>query len=66
MESEEPSDVGHHKHLLPQLSNDDRDQIGVALHATLAELIGLSLLGKQLHWFVVAPCSGPSISFWMR
>src|SRR5579862_1936107 len=37
---------------LPAISVHERDEIGRELQATLAELIDLSLFGKQLHWNV--------------
>ncbi|HEV2782499.1 MAG TPA: DNA starvation/stationary phase protection protein [Actinophytocola sp.] len=35
------------------LNEDDRQTIGAILQSTLAELIDLSLIGKQAHWNVV-------------
>jgi starvation-inducible DNA-binding protein len=35
---------------LPALPQQTRDEVGGELQATLAELVDLSLLGKQLHW----------------
>ncbi len=40
---------------LPPIGGHERDEIGRQLQGTLAELIDLSLLGKQLHWSVVGP-----------
>src|SRR5579862_9012271 len=37
---------------LPAISVHEREEIGRQLQATLAELIDLSLFGKQLHWNV--------------
>jgi starvation-inducible DNA-binding protein len=37
---------------LPAISAHEREETGRQLQATLAELIDLSLLGKQLHWNV--------------
>lgn len=38
---------------LPPLGVHVREELGAELEVTLHELIGLSLLGKQLHWCVV-------------
>jgi starvation-inducible DNA-binding protein len=43
-----------HAHL-PALGEHAREETGQALQLTLAELIALSLIGKQLHWTVVGP-----------
>ena len=40
---------------LPTLTDQERDEVGHELQATLLELIDLSLIGKQLHWTVVGP-----------
>jgi starvation-inducible DNA-binding protein len=40
---------------LPPLGARQREEVGNELQASLAELIDLSLLGKQLHWNVVGP-----------
>jgi starvation-inducible DNA-binding protein len=40
---------------LPALGAHAREEAGRVLQATLAELIALSLIGKQLHWNVVGP-----------
>ncbi len=40
---------------LPSLGAHERNEVGAQLQATLVELIGLALLGKQLHWSVVGP-----------
>jgi starvation-inducible DNA-binding protein len=42
--------------LVPALEGPDlRDEAGVHLQATLAELLALTLVGKQLHWSVQGP-----------
>jgi starvation-inducible DNA-binding protein len=40
---------------LPPLGAHERKEVGIQLQETLLELIGLSLVGKQLHWTVVGP-----------
>ena len=50
---------------LPALGAHEREEIGRELQAMLLELIDLSLLGKQLHWSVVGPCSGRCTCTWM-
>jgi DNA-binding ferritin-like protein len=40
---------------LPALEHDERDELESALQAALAELVDLSLIGKQLHWNIVRP-----------
>lgn len=44
---------------LPPLGAHVRDEVGHELQATLAELVDLSLIGKQLHWTVVGPLFRP-------
>jgi starvation-inducible DNA-binding protein len=44
---------------LPPLGGHTREEVGNELQATLAELIDLSLIGKQLHWTVVGPLFRP-------
>ena len=45
---------------LPPLEvNHEREGVGQELHATLHELVDLSLIGKQLHWAVVGPLFRP-------
>jgi starvation-inducible DNA-binding protein len=44
---------------LPGLGTHQRREVGHALQAMLVELVGLSLLGKQLHWTVVGPLFRP-------
>jgi starvation-inducible DNA-binding protein len=41
--------VAHDAHL-PALEHHCREEAGRELQATLAELVDLSLIGKQLHW----------------
>jgi starvation-inducible DNA-binding protein len=40
---------------LPALGEHQREEVGNVLQAQLAELVDLSLLGKQLHWSVTGP-----------
>ncbi|HEX3802481.1 MAG TPA: DNA starvation/stationary phase protection protein [Solirubrobacteraceae bacterium] len=40
---------------LPPLGTHLREEVGNELQGILAELVDLSLLGKQLHWSVVGP-----------
>lgn len=44
---------------LPALGEHQREEVGNQLQMTLAELIDLSLLGKQLHWCVTGPLFRP-------
>jgi starvation-inducible DNA-binding protein len=44
---------------LPPLGAHTREEVGNELQETLAELIDLSLIGKQLHWTVVGPLFRP-------
>jgi starvation-inducible DNA-binding protein len=45
---------------LPALAEPhERQAISLELHATLHELVDLSLIGKQLHWAVVGPTFRP-------
>jgi len=44
---------------LPPLGAHVRDEVGNELQSTLAELVDLSLIGKQLHWAVVGPLFRP-------
>jgi len=37
---------------LPPLGSSRRDEAGMQMQETLVELVGLALLGKQLHWSV--------------
>jgi starvation-inducible DNA-binding protein len=39
----------------PPLRADSRKEVGDLLQATLAELLDLALVGKQLHWSVTGP-----------
>jgi DNA-binding ferritin-like protein len=38
---------------LPALEHDELDELESGLQAALAELVDLSLIGKQLHWNIV-------------
>jgi starvation-inducible DNA-binding protein len=40
---------------LPPLGAHERKEVGIQLQETLLELVGLSLVGKHLHWSVVGP-----------
>jgi starvation-inducible DNA-binding protein len=52
--------VANSVHLLPPLAAPhDRKVIREELQRTLAQLINLSLVGKQFHWSVVGPGSRP-------
>jgi starvation-inducible DNA-binding protein len=49
--------VANSWHLPPLAAPHDRKLIGEELQRTLAQLINLSLIGKQFHWSVVGPGS---------
>ncbi len=40
---------------LPPLGGHVREEVGRLLQDSLVELLGLSLIGKQLHWSVIGP-----------
>lgn len=46
-------------HLPALMEPHEREAIGHELEATLHDLVGLALIGKQLHWAVVGPLFRP-------
>lgn len=44
---------------LPALGEHQREEVGHQLQSTLAELVDLALVGKQLHWNVTGPLFRP-------
>ena len=47
--------VATSSHLPALMEPHEREALGHELEATLHDLVGLSLVGKQLHWAVVGP-----------
>ena len=43
---------------LPSLGRHQREVVGGQLQETPVELVDLSLLGKQLRWSAIGPCTG--------
>jgi DNA-binding ferritin-like protein len=51
----EAEQIVHEAEAHPTLSHHEQREVGLELQATLVELVGLALLGKQLCWSVVGP-----------